>query len=187
MLGIHAITTSKLKNANCIKLSKIEGTVCSKCYADRSLNAYSRFREHTNANTLALSSKLLNDHDLPRVDNLIFRFETHGDIVNKTHIENYVNICKVNPRTRFTLWSKRVTLLESYFTHNPKPKNLTIIHSSSIMNVEDKMPFYADKVFTVYDKKAAEGVKINCSRACADCRLCYDKNNVKQIRELIHK
>ena len=71
-----------------------------------------------------------------------------------------------------------------------KPENLNIIISSLFINKQLNISNYnfADKVFTVYDKKTAtdRNININCgARDCSTCLKCYTKNDIKVINELL--
>jgi ferredoxin len=115
------------------------------------------------------------------------------------HLQNYINIAKKNPGCRFTLWTKNYKVALDYFTKNDCPENFTLIISSLFVNKrQDLAPFKKLgkfkkgqlKVFTVYDydyiKANYDTLKINCgSRLCVGCRLCYDKNEVEEINEIL--
>ena len=123
-----------------------------------------------------------------------FRLEAFGDLINETHAINYFTFCRLNPETRFTLWTKNPVFIHKAITsgHN-KPENITIIYSSPYLNkaakqcIFDIFPFI-DKIFTVYSKEEAkaENININCgAKKCADCLICYAKNGIKEVNELL--
>lgn len=71
-----------------------------------------------------------------------------------------------------------------------KPANLNILISALYINKSidiNKFPF-ADKIFTVYDKKyiSDNNITVNCgARDCSTCLKCYTKNPVKYINEML--
>lgn len=186
MEGMQSLSTSCETNKYCLEHSKIEGSICSKCYAQRQMKMYKNMSECFQRNAKELTSRVLDFDELPLTNVLYFRFEAFGDLINTTQVINYFNICKKNPNTRFALWTKNPFLIKP--VADQKPDNLQIIVSSMFINKEidiTKFPF-ADKVFTVYDKETIkkENIDINCgAKSCLSCHLCYDKNDVIKIKE----
>ena len=77
-----------------------------------------------------------------------------------------------------------------------KPDNLIIIISSLFLNTQwnyETLPYsskywFIDKIFTVYSKKYINdnNIQVNCgSKKCLDCKLCYTKNSIKFINEIL--
>ena len=182
MTGMPAVTTSMLCNAHCQKLSNIIGTVCEKCYTMK----YSRpaVEKCYAENTDLLTSSIIPIKQLPFINAAMCRLETFGDIVNTTHLQNYVNLIKKNNHCMFSLFTKNYTVVFDYFKTHKQPKNLSIVISSLIINEPFELEFLPDyltnvKIFTVYSKPFAKGnnVAINCGKnRCVDCRRCYTKN-----------
>ena len=122
-----------------------------------------------------------------------------NDLNNEIQLTNYLNIVRKNPSTRFTLWTKRYSLVEKYFTEHDVPDNFTLIISSLMINTKISLTFLKKtgkfklgqlKSFTVYDydyiKEHWKEMDINCgSRFCLGCRLCYDLNDVEEISEVL--
>ena len=199
MLGMQSISTSCRTNPGCIRNSKIPGSICEKCYAQTMLQMYKDLDAKTERNTEVLTTRIVDWDDLPVVNCQIFRFESFGDIHNETHLQNYINIAKKNPGCMFTLWTKNYKTAYDYFKVNECPENFTLIISSLFINKkQDLEPFKKLgkfkkgqlKVFTVYDygyiHDHPDDVKINCgSRLCMGCQLCYRKNEVEEINEIL--
>lgn len=187
--GIPCISTSVLKNTYCQKRAAVPGSICSKCYAINTVNRYSSLCGNLNSNYELLTKSVLPLDQLPVFANVaIARFESFGDIQNKTQVINYINICKVNPSVTFALWTKNTRIVSDAIRSVGKPSNLVIIASSPTIN----KPMHTsaacvDKVFTVYDKQeiAKKQIDINCgARSCASCRACYNRDNgIRDIRE----
>lgn len=184
MTGMPAITTSMLCNAHCQKLSNIIGTVCEKCYTMKYLKSRPAVEKCYAENTDLLTSSIIPIKQLPFINAAMCRLETFGDIVNTTHLQNYVNLIKKNNHCMFSLFTKNYTVVFDYFKTHKQPKNLSIVISSLIINEPFELEFIPDyltnvKIFTVYSKPFAKGnnVAINCGKnRCVDCRRCYTKN-----------
>jgi hypothetical protein len=184
MTGMPAITTSMLCNAHCQKLSNIIGTVCEKCYTMKYLKSRPAVEKCYAENTDLLTSSIIPIKQLPFINAAMCRLETFGDIVNTTHLQNYVNLIKKNNHCMFSLFTKNYTVVFDYFKTHKQPKNLSIVISSLIINEAFEFEFLPDyltnvKIFTVYSKPFAKSnnIAINCGKnRCVDCRRCYTKN-----------
>lgn len=184
MTGMPAITTSMLCNEHCQKLSNIIGTVCEKCYTIKYLKSRPAVEKCYAENTELLTSSVIPIKQLPFINAAMCRLETFGDIVNATHLQNYVNLIKKNNHCMFSLFTKNYTVVFDYFKAHKQPRNLSIVISSLLLNEPFELgniPEYLTnvKIFTVYSKPFAKGnnVTINCGKnRCVDCRRCYTKN-----------
>lgn len=186
MKGMQSLSTSCKTNLNCAKNALIEGSVCAKCYAQRQMKIYKNLSPCLERNAEIVTSRVLEDNELPIINAVYFRFESFGDLINTTQVINYFNICKKNPDVHFALWTKNPFLIKE--VADQKPENLNIILSSLFINDEasiKNLPFI-DKIFTVYDKDTIKekNIDINCgARSCLECHKCYTKNNIVQINE----
>lgn len=185
MAGMPAITSSMLCNEYCRRLRSIPDTVCQKCYAVKYLQARPSVDKCYRANTELLTTSVIPIKQLPFINAAMCRLETFGDIVNATHLHNYVNLVKKNNHCVFSLFTKNYTVVFDYFKSHKQPKNLSIVISSLLLNQPFDVKFLAEtnltnvKIFTVYTKPYAKGnnVVINCGKTrCIDCRRCYMKN-----------
>lgn len=200
MENMVVITSSCLENNYCIKSKEDPESICSKCYAQRSLSFMKNARDTYRENSRILSGEIIPFLDLPRLNVLFCRFESHGDLINKTHLQNYINIAKKNPRTRFTIWTKRPDIVMQFFEEGEEsPENFKWVFSSPFIN----QPMSASivsmidtwkidyQIFTVYTKSYADEnqVDINCGdRKCFDCLKCYTRtpeSGIKYINELL--
>ncbi len=195
MTGMPAITTSMLCNEHCQKLTNIIGTVCEKCYTKKYLSCRPNVEKTYAQNSDLLSASIIPIKQLPFINATMCRLETFGDIVNTTHLHNYVNLIKKNNHCMFSLFTKNYTVVFDYFKQHKQPKNLSIVISSLILNEPFDVKFIENtaltnvKIFTVYTKTFAKGnnVIINCGKnRCIDCRRCYTKNKTPiYISELL--
>lgn len=202
MEGISSISTAVTLNPFCQEQQKVEGSICSHCFAEAMMKMYDALDAKLARNTEILTKEILPDELLPdTTGHKIWRFESFGDLNNETQLINYLNITRKNPSTRFTLWTKRYKLVHDYFAEHDVPENFTLILSSMMVNVKMPLTFMKKlgkfktgqlKSFTVYDKDYIkehwEELNLNCgSRFCMGCRLCYDKNEVEEISEILKK
>ena len=143
-------------------------------------------------NAKILSETLLEGREIPVTNELIYRFESFGDLYNAIHLKNYVTIAKHNPYTKFALWTKNYWLLDEVFNKEgiEKPENLSIVVSSPFLNQTMKLDrekyWMVNHVFTVYEKDfiANNDVVINCgARSCLGCRKCYMDDDTFYINE----
>ena len=179
-----AITSSMLCNEHCQKLSNIIGTVCEKCYTMKYLKSRPAVEKCYAENTELLTSSVIPIKQLPFINATMCRLETFGDIVNATHLQNYINLIKKNNHCMFALFTKNYTVVFDYFKTHKQPKNLSLVISSLLLDEPFGLEFLPEyltnvKIFTVYSKPFAKGnnVTINCGKnRCVDCRRCYTKN-----------
>lgn len=179
--GLWAINVSSLDNPFCKEMSQDKRNICSWCYSRkmlRGLRANCRPSMVRNMETLA--------HPLTRIPRIrdyhLFRFNAHGELVNRIHAANYFTIAKCNPHVTFAMWTKRPELVRGLI----KPSNLFLVYSSPRIDVKEELPDGFDKVFTVWSKPV-DGVEINChGKRCASCKLCYS-DGVESINELLRK
>lgn len=192
MEGLQSLSTSTLLNPNCLKYRKIEGSICSHCYAVAQLNRYAPQVKKLEKATALLSTDILPLEALPMITSLYFRFEAFGDLINAIQVVNYFNIANKNPLVNFALWTKNPHIIaEAMKVYGiEKPTNLNIIYSSIFLNDVNtailKRYSFIDKVFTVYDKNTIENknISVNCGALhCATCLKCYAKNDIKFISE----
>lgn len=184
LAGINSINTSTLENEFCSKMRKTD-SVCAKCYAAR----YESFRTSLEArlvqNSAILSEKVLSRDVLPYINAIAFRFSAFGELINENHLVNLLAIAEKNPHCIFTLWSKRKDLINKVLRETKKPENLILIYSSPKISQIAKKPMFFDKVFTVFGKSEKGSVAINCHGSCASCMLCYSKNEIVHINEVV--
>ena len=183
MTGMPAITSSMLCNENCQKLIQIKGSVCEKCYTKKYLSSRPSVDICYRENSDLLSSSIIPKNQLPFVNAAYCRLETFGDIINATHLQNYINLVKKNNHCIFSLFTKNYTVVFDYFKTHKQPSNLSIVISSLMLNTQFEIQRCVGltnlKIFTVYTKKYADkhNVPITCGKnRCIDCRRCYTKN-----------
>lgn len=170
MKGIKSIGTSCVDNPFCLKRRQDGLSVCSKCYAVTYMKMRKTLKQHLADNAKILANTLLEEREIPVTNDLIYRFESFGDLYNKTHLLNYITIAERNQYTKFGLWTKNIWILDEVFNrdHVSKPNNLSIVVSSPTLNVQMNLNrekyWMVDHLFTVYDKDFIKNnnIEINC-------------------------
>lgn len=188
MEGMQSLSTSCVDNKYCLERSKNEHTICYHCYAQRQMKMYKNMEKCLKSNTEILTSKILDDDQIPLINAAYFRFESFGDLNNCIQVVNYFNICNKNKDVHFALWTKNPWIIEEAINiGHKKPKNLQIILSSCILNTPAITDYeFIDKIFTVYDKEYIKlnDININCgAKSCLSCHKCYVKSKTKYINE----
>lgn len=175
-------------NQRCKRNASVKGSVCEKCYAERMMKQYKDLKKHMEENFRILTSRILDESELPRFNNAFVRIESFGDVANEIQAINYLRMIKANPFVHFGWWTKNCDLLKNPIAELGKPQNLQIVRSSLFLNKEVK-PYYdfVDRTFTVYDKEYVQknNIEINCGgRKCIECLRCYLPDGDRQIREI---
>lgn len=190
--GITSINTSSLQNEFCNSVGcrnikrkdRKYKSVCELCYAEKNEKLRKRLEKCLIKNSDILSKELLNDRQVPVLNQNYIRFHSFGEIINDVHFKNFLKIAELNPNTTFSLMTKRYDIVMKY----PKLNNIVYIVSSPFINVpvsNNKVLEYFDKVFTVYDNN---NINITCgSKDCLHCLKCYNKSGDKKINELLRK
>jgi len=184
MNGMYSLSTSTKANKFCQVMHQEADCVCSSCYAYTLESMRDNVRKRYILNGKTLSDRLLKDSEIAIIDFDFVRFNAFGELLNLTHYFNLMAMVEANPDTTFALWTKRPVLIKD---HMVKWDNLFYIYSSLMKNEEAELPKSFDKVFTVFNKPYARehNISINCTQSCRTCLLCYTKNDVTHIRELI--
>ena len=179
--SIKSINTNTVTNDFCIKMNKAKDTniICTKCYSHAMLKTFRKNCQPSfQRNSDLLSTRVLEQEELPLILDAFFRFDSHGELINVTNLINYVNITKKNPHCSFGLWTKRKDIIKRYFKDNDCPPNLILIYSNpKISNILSKPPKHFHRTFNnVLEHEEVE--RQNCTgQQCKNCLLCYTPNN----------
>ena len=190
--GFKAINTNTVTNDFCIKMHKAKNSkiICTKCYSHAMLEGVRKNCQPSfQRNSDLLSTRVLEQEELPLLLDAYLRFDAHGELINVTNLINYVNIAKKNPHCSFGLWTKRKDLVNKYFNANDCPPNLILIYSNPyISQILSRPPKHFHRTFNnVLEHEEVE--RQNCTgQQCKNCLLCYTPNNgVTTIVEKVKK
>jgi len=195
MEGMRSINTSPLANQFCKKMSQTN-TVCRHCYSIRLEKLYGAVKENGRSgkvtawvkNGKVLSKRILKDSEITHYKSTRpIRFHAHGELINKTHLFNFIQIAEANPHVVFGLWTKRLDIVKGNLK---QLDNLFFVYSVPKLNrLHQKLPTGFHKVFTVLTIPFMEEHNlshlVNCEGKCAKCMICYTKNKVTHIYELL--
>jgi hypothetical protein len=185
---IQAINTNPLTNDFCRKMhdSGNNKIICTECYSCAMLKAYRKncvpaFENNSDV----LSNISLTEKDIPKIKTSIVRIHAHGELINQTHLQNILMIVKHYPEKTFSLYTKRLDIINEYCVNNTLPSNLIMVYSNPLIdNPITTVPAHFNKVFNVCRTSNVD--KINCgARSCDGCRRCYDLNKDNIIYEMI--
>jgi len=155
--GFNAINTNTLSNDFCSKMRQTDA-ICRECYSASMLQGVRKNCEAPwQRNSDILSTRVLEMDELPTINAHSFRFHAHGELINATHFNNYINIARKNPYTTFALWTKRINLVKDFQI----PDNLIMIGEVS------------------------EGQTECTGKSCMNCMACYRKNEHTIIVEKV--
>ena len=190
--GLRAISTNTVSNDFCQKMynSGNGNNICTKCYSNKMLRTYRKNTQAALQRNSDLLSKSVDDAVLKatRILDAFLRLNAHGELINEQRLSNLVRLAELKPYTSFTLWTKRKNIVRKFFDTHDKPDNLILIYSNPrISSIMDSPPEYFDKTFNnVLEHESVD--QQNCTgQKCADCLLCYTKNDVKTIVEKVKK
>ncbi len=174
--GMRALNTDTTSNPFCIYMyeNSPEDFICHWCYSWYMMltyrkNCVKKWKENSDA----LSVPIPYD-DLPILNDVLFRIDAHGELINLNHMVNLHWLAVKNPGTTIGLWTKRKPFVRQYLKQFTKPSNLMLIYSNGAINKPMSSPPKGfDKVFqNVSPDKSLE--LQNCTgQTCMSCRLCY--------------
>ena len=192
LAGFYSINTNPLDNPFCNKMANIPGSICEQCYSRRMLKTLRKSCNRSwSENGFVLSKEVMDAKHLPDLSGLhcngAFRFSSHGEIINETHLTNLCTIAARNPGVTFGLWTKRTDMVQKH--RDQIPSNVVLIASTRWVDIaQPSVPDGFDKIFSVYTKAFAErhAIPINCTGHCKECMLCYRKDNgITHINETV--
>lgn len=190
--GLRSVSSNTVSNPFCQTManSNNASNICTKCYSQKMLSTFRKNCQPALQRNSDLLSKPVSDAVLKatRILDAFIRYNAHGELINEQHLANLVRLAELKPHTSFTLWTKRKNIIRQYFDNHEKPENLILIYSNPrISTIMDSPPKHFDKTFNnVLENEHVN--RQNCTgQKCADCLLCYTKNDVKTIVEKVKK
>jgi len=191
LTGLVSINTSSLENPFCQTRQQNPSLICGHCYSRRLERLRPNLEALLKANSDQLSQKVLAGSEIPHfAPGATVRFNSFGEIVNKTHFENILKICRENPLVQFGLWTKRWDILLAK-SIKAKPRNLSVIFSNPRINNSGWFDFGHDltprdyaKTLAWVDKFFCVRTQVNdvitgpavalCQSHCFSCMRCYN-------------
>ena len=201
----QAISVNTITNKFCQDMhnTKRGDIICRKCYSFATLESkrFGNNLENALQRNSDLLSKPLDEDCVPFMNAAYFRFNAHGELINRVHFENLILIARNNSHCKFALWTKRkdiVNLVKRDLEQEGRrfPNNLILVWSNPIVNdVHFNPPQGFDYVFNnvTYDEadiiykdrvRGGYAMAINAvadkhykpctGQKCKDCLNCYE-------------
>ena len=177
--------------ARCVsgeKLSKIEGSVCSKCYAKKGNHRFhtgsqeARWQSLRHPRWVEAITHLIREEANPH-----FRWHDSGDLAGYWHLQKIIDVAKALPEVSFWLPTSERDVVHEYRTLLGEfPANLTVRVSTSLIDSAPRK----DQTLTssVHRNKPPHGFACKAPQQgnkCLSCRACWDKI-VKNISYHFH-
>jgi hypothetical protein len=183
--GFNAINTNTATNDFCRKMfeSGQASIICVNCYSMNMLHGSRKNCQPAfQRNSDLLSERVLEPHEIPRTTQAWVRLHGHGELINETHMQNFIWICAHNPQTTFALWTKRKDLIKTFADRKALPMNLILIYSNPRTDRLIKQP--PKHFHKVFNNVTTETKGENCTgQKCITCLKCYTHGGESVIIE----
>ena len=129
-----SLNTNTASNEFCKAMNSSPDTrvICKTCYSMKALSTYRKNCATAWQHNSDQLSQPLFDWQLPRLNSVFFRFSSHGELINETHAINLFRICEANPKTTFSLYTKRHKVIYKALKTHKLPDNLILVYSNPI-------------------------------------------------------
>jgi len=171
------------------KMSKIAGSICSMCYANKGF--YSMYASTVEP---AQHARLDSIPDPDWVDAMViligsaplFRWHDSGDLQDAAHLGKIAEIARQLPDCKFWLPTREYSIVKQYCADNVIPSNLTIRLSAMYPDVPVVVPKSLQGVKGIAVSNVHRVIAINSqvcpapnqAGKCGDCRACWSDKPV---------
>ena len=168
------------------KMSQIEGSICSMCYADKGF--YQMYANNIKPAQFARLDSIDSDYWVSGMvahigNDAFFRWHDSGDLQSLEHFEKIVAVCMETLLTLHWLPTREYGIIKAFIAKHGKnsiPKNLIVRLSAMYPDKPVTVPVSLQGVPGVTvsnvhtDKPIGESCKApSQGGACKDCRLCW--------------
>ena len=170
-------------------MSKIEGSICSSCYADKGF--YKVYENNIKPAQFARLDSIDSDFWVSGMishigNDSFFRWHDSGDLQSLDHLEKIAAICEQTPNTRHWLPTREYAIIKAFIEkHKIVPKNLTIRLSAMFPDKPVQIPKSLQNLpgITASNVHTKNPLGNACKApsqggACLDCRECWTDNVV---------
>jgi len=177
----YGISASLCKTGQ--KLAKIEGSVCSDCYACKANYKYPSVVSAHNKRLANLATQAWIDamvFMIRKTGDTYFRWHDSGDLQSSGHLKAIVQIAHALPNVNFWLPTKEKKILAAAKAAGLEiPSNLTIRLSAAMVDSDKVNKELTGNVSLVQDKVELSGFHCKAPEQngkCESCRACWDKS-----------
>ena len=166
------------------KMAKIEGSVCSKCYARKGRYVFPNVKAALEHRLKAINDPRWVDAMVTLIDaakNDYFRWHDSGDIQSVEHLHKIIDIAERLPNVSFRLPTKELGIVRQ--NTRPIPVNLIIHISTCMIDESTRVSGYCSA--DVYRKTSQPPADCTVcpatsgkEKTCGDCRVCWQQKNV---------
>lgn len=181
------------------KLSEIENSVCSTCYAKQGNNLFPKVQKsYENRAKLIqkpewvpLMVELISKKNTIRKNSKkphgYFRWFNSGDLESLQQLAKIVEIAKHLPYIKFWLPTKEYKMVANYLKIEPFPKNLTVRLSAYLVDQKAPNLFGLPGSGVMSKKKDSNcrAYKGGKQSNCGSCRMCWNPN-IKEVYYPLH-
>lgn len=171
------------------EMAKIDGSVCSICYADR--GAYLAYANNIKPAQFArldsISDPLWVDGMVSLIgDDPFFRWHDSGDIQGVDHLWKIVQVVKLTPKTRHWLPTREYGFVKAYLSeHGDFPSNLIVRLSAMYIDKPVIVPksLQGKKQIAISNVHISKPIGEACKaplqgNSCQDCRDCWTTKTI---------
>lgn len=177
----YGISASLCKTGQ--QLAKIEGSVCSDCYACKANYKYPSVVSAHNKRLANLATQAWIDamvFMIRKTGNNYFRWHDSGDLQSSGHLKAIFQIAHALPNVNFWLPTKEKGILSTAKRAGLEiPHNLTIRLSAAMVDSDKVNKELTGNVSLVQDKVELSGFHCKAPEQngkCEDCRACWQKD-----------
>jgi hypothetical protein len=180
--GGYSLPTSACKTGS--KLAKVEGTICSKCYAMRGNYRFKNVVNSHNRRLASLANPLWTEAMAIAINGTdstgYFRWHDAGDIQSVEHLAQIVDVCNRTPNVKHWLPTREYSFVGEFLRQGGTiPANLCI--RLSALSFNSPPPIGAAERMGVQVSGASSEGAFTCpaptqGNKCLTCRACWKKD-----------
>ena len=170
-------------------LMKIEGSVCSDCYACKGRYKFKNVQDAMNKRLAGIDDPKWCAALTYLIKNSVtigvpyFRFFDSGDIQSEAHLMKIFAVCTSCPEVQFWMPTREHKIVKNVLSKYKQPSNL-VIRSSSAM-IDGPAPVKGSHSSSVVSDSSYTCPAPTQGGECKDCRKCWDIN-VQNVAYKLH-
>ena len=163
------------------KLRKVEGSVCSKCYACKgaytwksTVNALQRRVDALGSSDWVDAMVSLMEQKKRIKDSGLFRWHDSGDLQSIEHLRSIADVARRTPQIKHWIPTKEKGILREFLKREKLPENM-IVRLSGAM-IDGPAPNAEHTSTVTSDPSKATCRAFENDGQCGDCRKCWNKD-----------